>query len=159
MYRLRIHVMAVFVCYLCFPQLAMANQSPPPFVERLKSEGCVIPDPFKSVTWPYTPNYTISGEFAHIGQKDLAVLCSKGGKLYIRIEWGGKYQCPSTIDATFGDSIEVVGRSYILDHYELYGGKVPPNVKHQGINDIILGKASVVRYCYEGKWMELTGAD
>jgi hypothetical protein len=30
--------------------------------------------------------------------------------------------------------------------------------KHQGIDDMFVGKASVTNYCYQGKWLTLQGA-
>ena len=41
-----------------------------------------------------------------------------------------------------------------MDHYRAYGGPKPPPIDHQGIES---GgeKASVVLYCYRGKWLKL----
>ena len=55
--------------------------------------------------------------------------------------------------------IDPVGADYILEHYKRYGGPKPPSLDHQGIDDSFLEKASVVLYCYEGEWLELSGAD
>ena len=44
-------------------------------------------------------------------------------------------------------------------HHELYGGPKPPPLDHDGINDMFVGKASVVWYRYQGRWLQLTGAD
>jgi hypothetical protein len=59
----------------------------------------------------------------------------------------------------YSRAISAVDREYILKHYHAYGGPKPPAIDHQGINDAFLGKASVVRYFYAGKWLQLTGAD
>ncbi len=161
MYCFKRIFLTLLISGMFLPQLATASQLFQPFIEKLKKEGCIIPTPPKAVAgFPsYTYTYTISGEFAHVGQEDLAVLCDMGNKRYIRIKWGGEFRCNSTIEASFGDSIEAVGKPYILIHYESYGGEVPPEIRHKGINDIFLGKASVVHYCHKSTWLELTGAD
>jgi hypothetical protein len=38
-------------------------------------------------------------------------------------------------------------------------GPKPPPIDHLGIDDAFLEKASVVHYYYQGKWLQLTGAD
>ena len=48
---------------------------------------------------------------------------------------------------------------YIQDHYVRYGGPKPPQLDHDGIDDGFDGKASVVRYWYGGRWLQLQGAD
>lgn len=59
----------------------------------------------------------------------------------------------------FSRMIGTVDRDYIFKHYEAYGGPKPPRIGHQGINDAFVEKASVVRYYYQRKWLELQGAD
>jgi hypothetical protein len=50
-------------------------------------------------------------------------------------------------------------RKFILRHYRAYGGPKPPPIDHNGIDDAFLEKASVTWYRYNGKWIELQGAD
>ena len=52
-----------------------------------------------------------------------------------------------------------MGGKFITEHYDAYGGSKPPLITHDAIDDRWLEKASVVHYCHEGKWIELTGAD
>jgi hypothetical protein len=59
----------------------------------------------------------------------------------------------------YSRAISAVGKNHILDYYKAYGGTEPPPIEHQGINDAFAEKASVVRYFYRGKWLELQGAD
>ena len=59
----------------------------------------------------------------------------------------------------FSRAIEAVGRDYILNHYKEYGGRKPPLIRHQGINDAYVEKASVIHYYHRRKWFELQGAD
>jgi hypothetical protein len=86
------------------------------------------------------------------------VLCTTKKGNFIRVFWGGEELCPDTIES-FGQFIDTVGEKFILDHYEAYGGKEPPKITHEGINDNFVEKASMVRYCHNGAWLELTGAD
>ena len=52
-----------------------------------------------------------------------------------------------------------VNLNFILARYEAYGGRKPPRIDHQGIDDGYLEKASYVLYYHRGKWLELQGAD
>lgn len=60
---------------------------------------------------------------------------------------------------TFGRAIDTVDSTYIRTRYERYGGPKPPAISHQGINDIVVGKASSVWYWHSGQWLRLQGAD
>jgi len=59
----------------------------------------------------------------------------------------------------YSRELDTVGRKSIMGYYQAYGGRKPPPITHQGIDDGLVGKASVVLYYYRGKWLELTGAD
>jgi hypothetical protein len=48
---------------------------------------------------------------------------------------------------------------YIRDHYREYGGPKPPALDHDGINDLVIEKGSLVWYWYQNRWLELQGAD
>jgi hypothetical protein len=140
-------------------------------VRYLQGRGCTVPQTYLS----REPHNVISGEFARKGQTDWAVLCSRGGKSSILVFWRGSTRSVSEVAKApdrgflqttgegggvgFSRLIEAVGRDYILSHYKAYGGRRPPRVTHQGINDIYVEKASVVRYYHRGKWLELQGAD
>lgn len=116
----------------------------------------------------------IAGEFAKAGQKDWAVLCSRMGNSTVLVLWGGPVECPGELASAedirslqgmgegkieFSRMVSSVDAKYILGHHQAYGGPTPPPVEHQGIDDAFLGKASVVNYCYQGKWLRLQGAD
>lgn len=148
-----------------FPQL------PRNIARYLQSRKCRIPQLWDRAT----PHNAIRGMFAIKGRYDWAVLCSDGKTSSILILWGGSTKSVSEIakasdksylqvvdgKGTIGYSraISVIGKDFILDHYKAYGGPKPPPIRHQGINDIFDGKASVVYYRYRGKWIELQGAD
>ena len=125
---------------------------PPEIAKSLTEEGCRIPK------WMYSFGGITKGQFAIIGQTDLAVLCKNEKGNFIRVFWSGRAPCPDIIES-YGQFISTVGETYIIDHYEAYGGNQPPQITHEAINDHIVEKASTVRYCHNGKWLELTGAD
>jgi hypothetical protein len=147
-----------------FPMLPIA------VIGELQRRGCTIPQEVFSKT----PNNVISGQFARRWQKDWAVLCSVHGASSILVFWSGSGSNPSAIAPSadmnflqgmggdkigFSRGISAVGRDFITRHYQAYGGTKPPPIDHQGINDAFLEKASVVQYFFDGKWMQLTGAD
>lgn len=62
-------------------------------------------------------------------------------------------------DIAYSREITAVDRNFIMTHYRAYGGPEPPPIDHEGIDDAFLEKASVVHYWYEGRWIQLQGAD
>jgi hypothetical protein len=135
---------------------------------ELKKLNCQIPQGILDHT------NAIEGEFVIKGQKDWAVLCSTKGKSHIHIFWGGPKRCPTVIAERsdeeylykqsngaweYARGLGKVGEKFIMEHYEAYGGPKPPPITHDAIDDRWLGKASVVHYCHQGRWLELTGAD
>lgn len=121
-------------------------------VSTLEKEKCLVPK------WSFEFGGVTKGEFAKSGQTDTAVICTQNNSSKILIFWGGPSKCPSKIDS-IGQFISTVDKKYILDHYAAYGGNKPPEITHHAINDIYVEKASIVKYCHNGKWIELTGAD
>jgi hypothetical protein len=141
----------------------------------LEARGCTIPQ----VYGERRPHNVIRGEFLKKGQKDWAVLCSKEEISTILI-----FEGTSTLKVTelasspneyflqgvggdgygFSRKIETVGKRGILQYnanYKEFMGEeqdLPPII-HEGIDDIFVNKASVVRYYYEGHWVQLSGSD
>jgi len=116
----------------------------------------------------------IKGEFAKPGQTDWAVLCSINHASSILVFWNGSEIDPAQIangkdddslqswtdnKMVYSRAIDPVDKSYIMRHYKAYGGEKPPPIDHLGIDNEFVGKASVVLYFYQGKWLHLTGAD
>jgi hypothetical protein len=147
-----------------FPEL------PHNVVRDLQRRGCTIPQE----VFTKSRNNVIRGEFAKPGQTDWAVLCSVEGVSTILVFWNGSERTPAEIasmadrnflqgvtadEIGYSRGISAVGESYIMEHYQAYGGPKPPPMNHQGVNDAFLGKASEVQYFYDGKWVRLTGAD
>ena len=143
-------------------------------VRDLLSRGCTIPQPFASSS----PENVIHGEFAKPDQQDWAVLCSVNRMSSILIFWGGSTRDVSEVykdadknrlqsvgndEIGYSRGISPAGKQYIESHYALHreaaGVLEPPPIDHEGINDAFLGKASTVHYFFQGKWVELAGAD
>lgn len=144
---------------------------PKNLVLYLNARRCTIPQSFEDST----SHNVIRGQFAQVGQFDWAVLCSRNGVSSILVFWKGSTRSVAEIARSddksflqtingagkigFSRAIGVVDKNYILEHYRQYGGRKPPQVEHQGINDAFIEKASSVRYFYRRRWLELQGAD
>ena len=149
-----------------FPEL------PAGLVTDLMRRGCTIPQvPLREAG---KLQNVIRGEFAKPGQTDWAVLCSVKRVSSILVYWNGSATNVSEIEKRkdmdqlqgwggtriiYDRHLASVGPAYIREHYQAYGGPQPPPLDHQGIDDQIWGKASVVLYFYQDKWLHLTGAD
>lgn len=135
-----------------------------------EEHGCAVPQ----VWYDDEPHNIISGEFAAPGQQDWAALCSRNGQSRIVVAWGGAAQCEAAVGEDedraslqgvgggqigFSRLLAAVHPGTIMRYYEEFGGPEPPLLTHQGINDIFVEKASVVRYCHGGEWLRLTGMD
>ncbi len=136
----------------------------------LERRGCTVPQ-----VWADTnPGNVVPGHFRTAHQLDWAVLCSIQRTSTILVYWAGRPdsvdQVATAPDKTFlqgvgGDSIgfsrsiHIVDAAFIREHFQRYGGPKPPPIDHEGIDDAFVEKASVVRYCYQGVWLSLTGAD
>lgn len=147
------------------------SELPAKIIKYLQGRRCTIPQTYFSVK----PHNVISGEFTRRGQTDWAVLCSSGQRSSILIFRRGSTKSVAeiakvadkdylqTVDGegkiAFSRAIEPVGENYIESHYKSHGGRRPPRIAYQGINDAFEKKSSVVRYFYRGKWLELQGAD
>lgn len=147
-----------------FPEL------PGDLASALERRGCTIPQ----VPMIRSRHNVIRGEFAKPGQTDWAVLCSRKASSSILIFWNGSPSNPAEIEhredainlqswtdkqMVYSRDISPVGGPFIMSHYKAYGGRKPPPIDHQGINDDFYGKASAVLYLYRGTWLHLSGAD
>ena len=59
----------------------------------------------------------------------------------------------------FSRAIDVASPKFIRDHNKRNGESKPRMLTHAGIDDAFVEKASVVWYWWQGKWVQLTGAD
>ncbi|MEP6847530.1 MAG: hypothetical protein ABI999_01650 [Acidobacteriota bacterium] len=137
----------------------------------VQAKRCTIPQ----IYGEQKPHNVIRGNFARDKQHDWAVLCSRHGVSAILIFWNSSIKSVSEIERSadkdflqeidgsgnvgFSRSIGVVGRAYIMQHYRWYGGRKPPKITHQGIDDGFVEKASSILYFYSGRWLTLSGAD
>jgi hypothetical protein len=136
----------------------------------LQRRGCTIPQ----LSMMKGRQNVIKGEFAKPGQTDWAVLCSIGRVSSILVFWNASEINPVRIAEMkdidrlqgWGDDkivysrlITPVGKSSIMEYYAGFGGPKPPPIDHLGIDDAFWGKASVINYLYQGKWLQLQGAD
>ena len=137
----------------------------------LDARGCTIPQVYCCNRQPHN---VISGHFRNSDQVDWVVLCSIDRQSTLLVYWGGSAETVSELSTSadqhwlqgiagdkvgFSHSISTVDAKYITDHARWYEGEVPPVLDHEGIDDGFDGKASVVRYWYEGEWLILRGAD
>jgi hypothetical protein len=137
---------------------------------ELVRRGCFIPQPHTNGG----RQNVVRGSFIRRGQTDWAVLCSRELTSGILVFRNGDSRMVDelarrpdadylqTVDHNrigFSRAISVASAGHILRYYKLHGGRKPPPLTHAGIEDAFVGKASVVRYWHQGKWLELTGAD
>jgi hypothetical protein len=147
-----------------FPQL------PPAIRQALTRRGCTIPQ----VWGDKGAHNVIQGSFIKPKERDWAVLCSIHRTSAILIFHNAsptrviELARQADIDSLQGEgggaigysrAISPVGRDFIRQHYEIYGGVKPPPMDHEGIDDAFVEKGSVVLYFYQGKWLKLTGSD
>jgi hypothetical protein len=148
-----------------FPQL------PPVARSALKARDCRVPQSFTSKH----PHNVVAGSFAHAGQRDWAVLCSRQDSSSVLIFWGSSEvrapaEFPRAYDGAFLQGIGEgrIGYSRVLaaaspaqmrEYAVSFGGTLPKVLDHDGLEDAFAEKASVVSYLEAGRWLALTGAD
>jgi hypothetical protein len=142
-----------------------------PVRAELERRGCVVPQSYSNKV----PHNVVRGRFTSSTQTDLAVLCSKDLVSSILVFRGGSTASVAELakrpDADFLQVVAsggVVGYSRALraadptsirEHYQRYGRPKPPLLDHDGLEDIFVGKASVVWYWHGGRWLQLQAAD
>ena len=145
------------------------KELPRDIIKKLVHLGCSIP---QSIGSKHQHN-VIAGEFARQGQKDWAILCSIQQVSSVRVFWGGDSACSSVIltskdrnwlqntgrDIQYSRMINPVNKQFIVEHSIVYGKAISNNIRHQGIEELFVGKGSTVHYCENGKWKTLPGAD
>ena len=146
------------------------SELPRNVIDELKARGCRIPQAYGLDK----RHNVVKGRFATKYQQDWAALCSKDGFSEILIFWGGSARCSSELRKNedrrwlqvvarktigYSRAIDVVGIDQIQSYYEASGGPTPPPIDHEGIDHAFVGKASVIHYCNQGQWIELTGMD
>lgn len=144
------------------------SKAPQKILDALESRRCLIPQ----AAGDTAPQSVVKGSFFRAGQTDWAALCSRARASTIVIVWGGPSDCPDEMEVRQDKSYLIKGKDGTISYlrkietilparikalFNRYGGDPPPPLTHDGINDRFLGKGSAIRYCYDGKWRELTG--
>jgi hypothetical protein len=148
---------------------ATFSGAPTQVLEELQRRGCTVPQSYSN----RAPHNVVRGRFTSDTQTDIAVLCSKARVSSILVFRGGSITSVAELakrpDADFLQVVAsggVVGYSRvlgvaapkdILEQHQRYGGPNPPPLDHDGIDDIFVGKASVVWYWSGGQWLQLQG--
>jgi hypothetical protein len=143
---------------------------PAPVRRYLERRGCTVPQSFAS----RTPHNVIRGRFSTSQQTDLAVLCSRSHVSTVLVFRGGDTGNVAELAETpdrnylqgvggqaiaFSRKIDAVSPTTIRRLSAVYNAPKPPPLEHDGISDSFLEKASVVRYWYRDRWLQLQGVD
>ena len=148
-----------------FPEL------PPRFIMELERLGCTVPQS----DFSGGRTNVIQGSFGAPGQRDWAVLCSRGGESVILVYWGGPAQCPREFrPETDAGYLQTLGEGRIgfsrginpVKSYHEYPDETDTasvdrevRLDHDAIDDAFEGKASSVYFCRKGTWVVFSGAD
>jgi hypothetical protein len=147
-----------------FPMLAAKVRA------DLEARGCKVPQSFPDTV----PHNVVRGRFTDSSQTDVAVLClardtatilvyrKEGTEDIVELAPASQDQYRQTVAGggmEFSRAVGVATPEFIRVRHERYGGPTPPPLDHEGINDIFVGKASIVWYWHAGKWHQLQGSD
>ena len=143
---------------------------PSAIVGSLTARGCSIPQSYADST----PHNVVSGQFMSRERTDIAVLCLRDTTSVILLYRGGSADSVAELAPqphlsaelsdtgagfTFSRALGIADSAFIQSRFERYGGPKPPTLDHLGINDIFVGKASIVWYWHRGRWLQLQGSD
>lgn len=141
---------------------------PTSIAQDLASRGCQIPQ-VKGVS---SRHNVMKGAFEKPGQLDWAVLCLQKNTSTILVYWKGSVQNPAQLaplDETITPSkngyyriLQAVDEKFIRGHYDASAtdlDPLPKTLDHDGIDDGISEKGSIVHYFYNGAWLKLAGSD
>jgi hypothetical protein len=146
------------------------QQLPPLIRADLEHRRCTIPQLWDASA----PGNVVHGHFRAARGTDWAVLCSVNRASTLLVYWGGRVdsvdQLAPAPDKTylqgvaggrigFSRAIGAVDASVVREHHRYGEAQPPPLMDHDGISDAFVEKASIVWYWYQGKWLELPGAD
>jgi hypothetical protein len=141
---------------------------PTGIAQDVANRGCQIPQ-VKGVSARHN---VIKGEFEKPGQRDWAVLCLQKNTSTILVYWNGSAKNPAQLaplDETITPSkngyyriLQAVGEKFIRSHYDASAAcldPLPKTLDHDGIDDGIFEKGSIVHYFNNGMWLKLPGSD
>jgi hypothetical protein len=130
---------------------------------------CAIPQPVGAATRNVT-----HGHFFGTGSTDWAVLCSRHLTSSILV-FDGRH--PDRVEElasrpdddflqerrggqiVFSRAIRAASPEQVHDRQQSVGGNAGPRLAHAGIEDLFVGKASVVWYWHDGNWTLVGGSD
>ena len=175
-------------CFLliAFTCAALAQSSGPEIQKRVAPEAyksapqairaalerrhCELPE---TQHWDNTTLNIVSGHFAGPGAKDWAAICIlPDGTTRALIFWSKPVQAPCPAEIHHGWALESKFKSgeagslyllrqspkQILIYRKFFGDPSSNPVTHDGV-EVGGEQASLIYYCYGGKWLELQGAD
>ncbi len=135
---------------------------------ELKKMHCELPE---TQHWDKTPLNIVSGHFENPGQTDWAAICiAPDGTDRVLVFWGKSAPCPAEIHQGWalkghfppgeaGSLYLLAARAeQILEYRKFFGDGHDNPVIHEGI-EVGGDEASLIYYCYGGKWLELQGND
>jgi hypothetical protein len=143
---------------------------PAPVRRRLEQRGCTVPQVYSD----RHPGNVVSGHFASRARTDWAILCSVNHISRIMVFWAGRDSVTELAAAPDADYLQGLGHGSAVGYSRAigvahpdqirreaaaFGGGLPPVLDHDGLEDAFVEKASVIRYYYRGRWLELQGAD
>lgn len=118
------------------------------------------------------PHNVVNGHFQLPSRLDWAVLCSIDRTSRILIYPGGNVEDLQELPASarpdrdwfqtgtgFSRALASADAKHIVRHYKEYGGPEPPQIDHDGLEEIFVEKASTIHYWHAGSWLMLQGAD
>ncbi len=150
-----------------FPDLPQAVAA------ALKRMGCAIPQAFESPMRRRAHN-VIRGRFFRAERDSWAVLCSVRDTVRLLVFRDESDENPETLQgglesacmqttgadsAGFSWAITVADEALIRRYNSALKGPPLPPLEHEGIESHFLGKASVILYWHNGRWLRLQGAD
>jgi hypothetical protein len=145
-----------------FPQLSGDVRA------ELEKRGCLVPQTVRAKQ----PENVISGHYRDAGTTDWAAVCSRDGYSSILVFWKGSAQSVEEIgrrkdtdDLLASSSKENLGYARFISsasperiQRKKHNKQLGP-FNHEGIEDGLLEKGSLIHYFRGGEWVELEGRD
>lgn len=144
------------------------SSAPAAIREELKKRGCELPS---TQNWDRTRLNIVQGQFSSSVQKDWAAICiAADGSTRALIFWARASACPAEIHEGWAlksrfppgsaGSLYLLraDREQIVSYRQFFGDKNKNPVVHDGV-EVGGEEASMIYYCYKGKWLQLMGND
>jgi hypothetical protein len=136
----------------------------------LAMRGCKVPQSYPDTV----PHNVVRGQLTAAGQTDIAVLClardtatilvyrQERADDVVELEPRAESEYRQVVPGgtlEFSRALGVATPEFIRSRRLAWGGPTPPPLDHDGVNDIYVGKGSVVWYWHRGRWLQLQGSD